>query len=352
MKKVKMIHNGTLKAVLMLVFVLAVMALTVSGCSPKSGTPSSGENTTPAATNAPAEQTATNSAGKDAGAAKECMGCHEMWPEVYTWQTSVHAKVPCTTCHAGYNPTQNSGAHDSGSFAKPIRIQNPVTDEACNSCHSMENRLATLLPDLKAPHEKHAAGKISCLSCHRFVTHGNIAERKITTRAEYADYSHWNEQLATKAAPQVQRRPNMFVCINCHESKKVTTACAACHYLPERASLPSHENAEWKVVHGKSGRQDVNNCAKCHYDKESQKFATPSTGDKIADFARANSYCYGCHTKRPANHDGQWMSKHSTFAKERGLLNCFACHDKQQPPAGSNVTGIYCNTCHWFAGAR
>lgn len=348
---VKKVHNGTLKTVLLLALVLAVMALTVTGCSPKSTDTSTGD--TPPATSEPAKTSqpaATNTGTADA--AKECSGCHEMLPEIYTWQSSVHAKVPCTTCHTGYDPAQNKGVHDAGAFAKPITIKSPVTDEVCNGCHSMENRLATLLPDLKAPHEKHAAGKISCLSCHRFTTHGNIAERKVTTRAEFSDYNTWTLQMAQKAAPQVQRRPNMFVCINCHESKKVTTACAACHYLPERASLPSHENAEWKVVHGKSGRQDVNNCAKCHYDKESQKFVTPSTGDKIADFARANSYCYNCHMKRPANHDGAWMSKHPTFAKDRGLLNCFACHDKQQPKGGDHVTGVYCNTCHWFAGAR
>lgn len=348
----KRLHKFSLKKV-MLLTALVLLALLVVGCS---------QQTSTAPATAPEKETsgdATQTQDTQAGgltttkvsdteiAQTQCTECHEMWPEIATWQTSVHANVPCLTCHKGYDPQQNKSAHDSGSFQKPIAIRNnPVSDDACRSCHAMQNRLATLLPDLIAPHEKHEAAKVPCLSCHRFVTHGNIAERKVTTRPEYSDYSKWSPQLAKQAAPQVMRRPNMFVCINCHEQRKVTTKCAACHYYPERKSLPSHENPEWKVIHGREGRKDVNNCAKCHYDKESQKFATPSTGDLIADFARANSYCYGCHLKRPANHDGAWMSKHPQMAKDKGLQNCFACHDKNQPRP--NVTGTYCNTCHWF----
>lgn len=350
MNKLKAVHNRPFTRILLLVG-LMVLALVVVGCTSQGGTGSS-------PVTAPKEKSAASADNKEAGtsatkvnkttiAQNECSECHEMWPEIATWQTSVHANVPCLTCHVGYKPSQNKAAHDSGVFQKPIAIRNsPVSDEACRSCHAMENRLATLLPDLIAPHEKHEAAKVPCLECHRFTTHGNIAERKVTTRPEYSDYNQWTPQLAKKAAPQVMRRPNMFVCITCHEERKVTTACAACHYYPDRMSLPSHENPQWKVIHGKDGRKDVNNCAKCHYDKESQKFAEPSTGDLIADFARANSYCYGCHLKRPANHDGQWMSKHPQMAQDRGLANCFACHDRNQP--GANVTGTYCNTCHWF----
>jgi len=349
--KERNVHKRSYKILGFFAMVLVAMALLVAGCGQKPA-PTSGEGTKK-------ETTATTPASgdnKEAVSAKvnnttvaknECSECHEMWPEITTWQTSVHAKVPCLTCHVGYNPAQNKSVHDSGSFQKPIALRNStVTDEACNSCHAMENRNATLLPDLIAPHSKHAAAQVSCLECHRFTTHGNIAERKITTRPEYADYNQWSPQLAQKAAPGVQRRPNMFVCIRCHEARSVTTKCSACHYWPDRATLPSHENPQWGQVHGKFGRQDVDNCSKCHYDKESQKFATPSTGDKISDFARANSYCYGCHLKRPGNHDAQWMVKHPQMAKDRGMPNCFACHDRDQP--GPNVTGTYCNTCHWF----
>lgn len=351
MNKERRLHTRSFKIVFILTLMLLLMALLVVGCAQKSTTNSnSGTTTSTNYSSTPASTDGKGGAGQATnpnGIVKnECSECHEMWPEVATWQTSVHASISCKTCHRDYDPNQNKAAHDNGAFAKPISSKNQVSDEVCRSCHAMQNRLATLLPDLIAPHEKHEAGKVSCLACHRFVTHGNIAERKVTTRADYAKYDQWNIQLAKKAAPQVMRRPNMFVCITCHEQRKVTTACAACHYFEDRKSLPSHENPQWGVVHGKAGRQDVNNCAKCHYDKESQKFATPSTGDIIADFARANSYCYGCHLKRPPNHDSGWMGKHPAMARDRGLPNCLACHDRNQP--GANVTGTYCNTCHWF----
>ena len=337
---------------MLIAMMLVVMGLLVAGCAPKVKPVNSTGDTTTTNTApgkpSPADGKVTTATNNTGVVNNECSGCHEMWPEIATWQTSVHARVACTVCHKGYDVSQNKAAHDSGSFAKPISVRTEVSDEACKGCHAMENRLATLLPDLKAPHEKYATAKVSCLECHKFTTHGNIADRKVATRAQFSDYKQWTTDTAKKAAPQVMRRPNMFVCIKCHEGRKVTTGCAACHYLPERASLPSHENTQWPVAHGKAGRQDVDNCAKCHRDKESQKFATPSMGDKIGDFARANSYCFGCHTKRPANHDGQWMSKHPQLAKDRGLLNCFACHDRMQPAKGANVTGVYCNNCHWF----
>ncbi len=349
MDKLKKLHTGSFRTVVVFAAIMLMMALLVVGCNSTSTTTTStsdaAKTTQTAATGEQASAPANNTDDKSV-AQTDCTSCHEMWPEITTWQTSVHANVPCLTCHKGYDPNQNKGAHDSGAFAKPIKVKNAVSDEACRSCHAMQNRDATLLPDLIAPHAKHEGGKVPCLACHRFVTHGNIAERKVTTRAQFSDYSQWTPDTAKKAAPGVFRRPNMFVCINCHEQRKVTTKCAACHYYPDRKSLPSHEDPTWRSIHGKSGRADVNNCAKCHYDKESQKFATPSTGDIIADFARANTYCYGCHNKRPANHDGQWMAKHPQMATSKGLPNCFACHDKNQP--GANVTGTYCNTCHWF----
>lgn len=336
------------KSIFLLAGILLLLVIFTVGCAKKSdttttSTPASSGTTTTEQSKGEATKTAAPAGNEVANSC--ATSCHEMWPEVTTWQTGVHAKVSCETCHQGAKADDYKAAHDGG-FAKPIAVKKPVPNEACTGCHAMDNRDATPIPDIKIPHDRHNKANVECLSCHRFVAHGNLGERKVTTRAQFANYDQWNTQLAKQAAPGVMRRPNMFVCINCHSARKVTVACAACHYYPDRASLPSHENPEWKAIHGKTGRQDVDNCSKCHYDKESQKFATPSTGDKIADFARANSYCYGCHLKRPYNHDANWMGKHPQMAASKQLANCFACHDKDQPR--QNVTGTYCNTCHWF----
>ncbi len=342
MNKKVMANTRFFKVAFIFPVMLLLMALLVVGCGPNAQTTATG-----GATTTTGENVAAQAVDNTVIARNECSECHEMWPEVATWQTSVHSRIACTKCHTNVKVSDFKAAHDSGNFAKPINTRNfKVDNKACTDCHAMNNRVATPMPDIIIPHDQHDKAKVTCLDCHRFIAHGNIAERKVTTRAEFKNYDQWNPTMAQKAAPGVQRRPNMFVCINCHEARKVTTKCAACHYWPDRASLPSHENPLWKVAHGKPGRADINNCAKCHYDKESQKFATPSTGDQIADFARANSYCYGCHLKRPADHDAQWMGKHASYANNKGVLNCFACHDKNQP--GANVTGTYCNTCHWF----
>lgn len=108
----------------------------------------------------------------------------------------------------------------------------------------------------------------------------------------------------------------------------------------------THAGSQWSTTHGQTGRQNVNTCTGCHYDDANKKFFTPSTKDEIADYARANSFCYNCHLKRPASHGSSWMAIHTSAARSKGLLNCFTCHDKNEP--GANVTGTYCNTCHWF----
>ncbi len=343
------------KGLLLLVGIMLLLVVFAVGCSKKADTP-----TTTAGTSTPAAETSTPSkepkpepvktAKAPAGnqIADSCAtACHEMWPQVATWQTGVHARISCTTCHVDVKADEFKAAHESSTFAKPIAIRSkPVPDSACQGCHAVENRNFTPLPDLIIPHDQHIKANVACLDCHRFIAHGNLGQRKVTTRPQYANYDQWNPTMAKQVAPDVQRRPNMFVCIKCHEQRKITTKCAACHYWPNRATLPSHENPAWGTTHGKAGRQDVNDCAKCHYDKEAQKFATPSIGDLISDFARANTYCYNCHLKRPPNHDATWMAKHPDMANSRGILNCFACHDKDQPKP--NVTGTYCNTCHWF----
>lgn len=335
---------SSLKGAFIFPLVLLMLAVVLVGCGQSN-------STSPESTSNPSSTTADKAkpvkVDDNAIAQNECSQCHEMWPEIATWQTSVHEKIACSKCHTNLDNGAMKSAHDSKSFAKPIVLKSSkVESTVCTDCHAMANRDVTPMPDLIIPHDKHAKAGVDCLSCHKYIAHGNLGERKVTNRPEYSDYDKWDVQLAKKAAPGVMRRPNMFVCINCHEARKVTTKCSVCHYWPDRATLPSHEVSDWSVNHGKTGRADVNNCAKCHYDKESQKFITPSTGDKIADFARANTYCYNCHLKRPASHDAQWMGKHANFASKNGLLNCFACHDKNQP--GANVTGTYCNTCHWF----
>lgn len=333
--------------VILLAVVLAIALALAAGCAKK------GPESQPTAAK-PSQQQETKTEAQPAAAGQQlanvsCAECHEMWPEVATWQISSHSKISCETCHS-VDVGEMKRAKEGGAYSKPIRLKQPVSDAVCDGCHS-PYRVATPSGDLIIPHDRHAKAGVGCLKCHQTVVHAGIAERAVTARPDYADYAKWTPETARKVATLPFVRPSMWTCLNCHKSLKVTSKCAACHTV--YTSLPSHEDPAWATSHGRVGRQNVSGCSKCHANREGPTMVDSKTGDKIIDFERATPFCYNCHRQRPASHDAQWMPKHPSAAQAKGLLNCFACHSVKQPAAGENVTGTYCNSCHWFeAGSK
>lgn len=313
------------------VLIIILLAVFLAGC----GQPTTVEPT-------PGQETKPTSGGKISGV--ECAKCHEMLPEVATWMVSSHSKIACTKCHTKVDLAAMQAAQSTGSYSKPIRIKEKIPGDTCKECHS-ENRVFSLPGDLIVPHDRHDKARIGCTDCHNTVVHYAIAERSVTTRPEFNNYASWTPDLAKKVATLPFERPSMWQCLDCHQAAKVDTPCADCHKV--YTSLPSHERPDWLSAHGREGRNNVSNCTMCHSSKEGPKTVASGTGDPIIDFERATSYCYNCHKKRPAFHGHDFMSLHATTAKTKGLLNCFACHSLNQP-AADNVTGTYCNNCHWF----
>jgi hypothetical protein len=275
----------------------------------------------------------------------ECAKCHEMQPEIATWMVGSHSQISCDKCHTKVDPAAMQAAQSTGSFSKPIKLKEKVSGDTCKQCHS-SNRVFSLSGDLIVPHDRHDKARVGCTECHDTVGHAGIAERSVTTRPEYSNYAAWTPELAKKVATRPFQRPSMWDCIDCHAKAKVDTPCADCHKV--WTSLPSHDRADWLSAHGREGRNNVSNCSMCHANKEGAKTIPSGTGDGIIDFERATPYCYGCHMKRPAFHGDNFMSQHANNAKSKGLLNCFACHSLNQPKTPQNVTGTYCNNCHWF----
>lgn len=275
----------------------------------------------------------------------KCGECHEMWPEIATWMVSSHSQIDCEKCHTKVDMAAMQAAHNTSSFSKPIKIKKMVPGDTCKQCHS-DNRAFSLSGDLIVPHDTHDKARIGCTDCHNTVVHAAIAERSVTSRPDYNNFANWTKELAKKVATRPFQRPSMWVCIDCHDSAKVDTPCADCHKV--WTSLPSHERADWLSAHGREGRNNVSNCSMCHSNKEGPKAIDSGTGDGIIDFERATPYCYSCHLQRPAFHGQNYMSQHASGAKAKGLLNCFACHSIEAPKTPQNVTGTYCNNCHWF----
>lgn len=274
---------------------------------------------------------------------KECFGCHEMNPEIATWKISSHSKIPCTACH-NINPADYQSKISLNQ--RPIKTTTAVPNSVCEQCHTI-NREVTPSGDVIIPHLKHSAVGIACVKCHAGVVHAKIAERGLTVEGKLSNYEAWNENSAKQVSIRFYTQPDMWTCINCHKAANVSRRCGACHsIIPE---LPSHNSLNWKSEHGKIARTNIGECTKCHVTPGQDMFVTPSTGDSAIDFARAQSFCYTCHGQRTAVHPKQWINIHPQKANEKGIQNCFTCHDTNRPTNSKNVTGTYCNQCHWLS---
>jgi len=109
-----------------------------------------------------------------------CQACHEMKPEIATWQVSSHSKIACIKCHPGIHVEHLFQLiHFTKKYYLPIQVKEPVPESICINCHS-GNRVITPKGDLIVPHQKHEQEGITCTECHIGVAHGGIAERQET----------------------------------------------------------------------------------------------------------------------------------------------------------------------------
>jgi nitrate/TMAO reductase-like tetraheme cytochrome c subunit len=297
---------------------------------------------------------------------KFCASCHEMKPEYYTWKASSHSEVDCVNCHTGSSKEDYAKAKANGlvqvfkkatqTYTAPIRMPDQIQDTSCEKCHNISTRDVTPTGDLIIPHDKHKNEGIKCTQCHQGVAHGKIADRKMTYQS---DYGKWDDLLGRTVMSEPKYiKPDMGTCMECHELRKAPLDCGACHttgMVPE-----SHQRNEFKFQsHGSQARQDIESCHKCHeymsneeirgYEKVSivSKLLDPNVSKKEKDeldYARDNTFCLDCHTKRPPSHHKYFLKEHGHLAKQNQHL-CLACHDYQKTSTTPSTT-VTCASCH------
>lgn len=276
-----------------------------------------------------------------------CQSCHEMRPEYYTWQVTSHRQFRCTECHIEpglasllihkISAVKEVYLHFTGTYPRPIKMENPIPNITCKKCHSPGNRQFTVSGDLIIPHDRHDAKGVYCVDCHSGVAHGEIAKRKVTTRIQFLA---WNETVAREQTDGKLAKPKMNTCLECHTKRNVTTRCEACH---KTIAIPTnHEQEDWWYQHGRLAMKDIDYCNKCHsFSLQTQEGTKVST----RDYVRGNVFCYTCHRKWPQSHTADWkiVHKHSARKDKDG---CFICHDQNKPAVNSTATTTYCAKCH------
>lgn len=117
-----------------------------------------------------------------------CASCHEISPQVATWQVSTHNSVTCLDCHSnpgtvGYvsrklQAVKELYVHFTNQI--PANIEPKVNTETCILCHTGKNssfpqaKNIALTSGSLAPSSSHTfilENKVSCLNCHRYIVH-------------------------------------------------------------------------------------------------------------------------------------------------------------------------------------
>lgn len=284
-----------------------------------------------------------------------CAQCHEMTPEYVTWKVSSHKRVACTDCHIKpglvnllvhkLKATKELFLHFTEAYEIPITMSHEIEQEICLQCHDINNRRFSYSGDLIVPHDRHSKAGINCVACHSGVAHGNVDQSGLIK--EEADFSKWTISFAEKYMVKDNTEPKMNDCLECHNKRKVSTRCEACHSVISEPA--DHKEAGWGTSHGLKARQDLSYCNKCH----SYSLTEKGKALTVAEYARGNNFCRECHKKRPASHGDNWMNVHSKRAKA-DREGCLVCHSDKEPTGTEKdkVTSTYCFKCHGKAAAE
>jgi Cytochrome c7 and related cytochrome c len=123
----------------------------------------------------------------------------------------------------------------------------------------------------------------------------------------------------------------------------------------------THKQEGFKTkTHGQQAATDLKKCIQCHNgmsSEELQGYGDASIIDTFLnegtalakpkneyDYAKENTFCKACHSKRPASHDSKFFSTHGTAAN-KNQESCKACHDVKLS-SGSTGNKVNCSTCH------
>ena len=274
-----------------------------------------------------------------------CSSCHEMRPEYLTWQVSSHKDVSCIQCHVGpglgslledkFRALGQVYEHVTGKVPDPIRMAEDIPNVNCLRCHNVAQNDG--VGDIRAPHSVHLDAGLTCVTCHRGVAHGTIAERGQNTKANSA---LWDTAKAQQEMQPANQELSMKECLACHQKRGADTSCLACH--TKLAPPDNHNTAGWPTEHGLAIQGKVGICAACH--GSTQKY-----GSTTAQYAQANPFCSQCHTQRPPSHTANWVAEHKAVVSQKGRDGCLVCHSVSQPGTAAALAKVYCNQCHNFS---
>ena len=272
---------------------------------------------------------------------KTCGNCHQMQPQLYTWQESAHKQIPCTKCHPDSSLLSMFLRNRTDDRAV-IKVEKFIKDDVCMDCHTA-NRTVTPPNSLIISHSLHMTKGVDCVDCHRDVAHAQVNVKVLEPGEK--DFETFTKADAKKLASFGNRIP-MNTCMKCHNGTKAPKDCSACH---QNKPVPSsHTPIDWKTNHGALAFKDLSGCNFCHeYDVAKQQTAKVKNRDyaSLQEYARTNNFCKDCHEEKPKGHNEVYSVAHNKEAKAN-KENCLVCHNWKDNNMPAPPSDIVCTKCH------
>lgn len=153
-----------------------------------------------------------------------CKNCHEMLPNVLTWEYSSHNKIGCLKCHSDIELFNFTYKHVKDLVKEPVTKTVFMPNDTCEACHS-QKRAVTPTQGLIFPHQLHLVKGIDCVDCHNNITHYEVSDK---AKQGSVNLQVFNSPEARKLSDQYKPM-TMTKCIECHNGAKATDECLACH---------------------------------------------------------------------------------------------------------------------------
>ena len=201
-------------------------------------------------------------------------------------------ELECEACHLDIAASELSLDKNMPTMDECAVCHDVEDDDLCGSCHkNVDEPMAIPDPEREIifSHRLHIELNTECAFCH--------------------------SDIASSDTPSDRYMPTKPICFSCHDDKKATRKCQACH--SSGISVSDIHPSGWKNIHGTEASVREDYCAKCHAD---------------------NNFCIDCHRGDNIDgtiHDLNYFFTHGLDAKSN-QKNCSHCHDNQQ----------FCVSCH------
>lgn len=320
-----------------------------------------------------------------------CKTCHSNNVHFTLEKEYAHADTSCVSCHEGGNFVTRSFTSFVPRMGHIITEFNAAqsvlgSGEVLGSLESTTTVVSTDITDkwnyLTAEATDKGYGSPStgaCFKCHKDITEGVVKNDATGIKVRHSDFLETGERCASchgidENSGTVNMHSGMNVCITCHDGKKASADCTACHTkdIGAAAASRSMKGGKKQLVAEYDCYSCHNpvSCDNCHGTRlpHSEEFMTTGlhayegakslwsgkSGKCVQCHNEDRNSCNGkCHSELPyhfskvpsfkANHgDGMWGTQSGS------AMSCSDCHSGLVKTKNDDV----CSACHKHKGAQ